>query len=224
MRPRSGPECYSTLNGTQNLAVSIANTGNITSRTEGGIAYPYTYDTTHTHAVDTVGSSPNQTTYTYDANGNMATRNAYFLTWASYNLPTAINGPSGVSSAFYYGPDRQRKEQDAKYVSEGDSGTETTIYVFGLYEHELTPAQTHDKYFVQAPGGTQIIYDIQSVSGTQTTYITSDNLGSASRLFNAAGVNAAIQSYSTAVVSVARFTVSDVACKRSCKFASLADS
>lgn len=182
----------STLNGTQNLAVSIDNTGNITSRTEGGVSYTYTYDTTHKHAVATVGSVG---TYTYDANGNMATRNGSSLTWASYNLPLSINGAGGVSSVFVYGPDRQRKQQTASYNSEGTSGTETTIYVFGLYEYETTPAQTHNKYWVQVPGGTQILYDIASATGTQTTYIVSDHQGSGSRWFNSAGANIATQSY-----------------------------
>jgi RHS repeat-associated protein len=183
----------STLNGTQNLSVAIDNTGNITSRTEGGVTYPYTYDTTHKHAVDTVGSVG---TYTYDHNGNMATRNGYSLTWASYNLPTNINGSSGVYSTFYYGPDRQRKEQVSKYVSDGQNGTETTIYVLGLYEYEMTPAQTHNKYFIQVPGGTQIVYDIQSVSGTQTTYITADHLGSGNLFINSAGTAEINESYS----------------------------
>jgi RHS repeat-associated protein len=183
----------STLNGTQNLSVAIDNTGNITSRTEGGVTYPYTYDTTHKHAVDTVGSVG---TYTYDANGNMATRNGYSLTWASYNLPTNINGSSGVYSTLYYGPDRQRKEQVANYVADGQNGTETTIYVLGLYEYEITPGQTHDKYFIQVPGGTQIIYDIQSVSGTQTTYVTADHLGSGNLLLNSAGTVEIKESYS----------------------------
>jgi RHS repeat-associated protein len=186
----------STLNGNQNFQVAIDNTGNITSRTEGGVTYPYTYDTTHKHAVDIVGTSPNQTSYSYDANGNMATRNGYSLTWASYNLPTNINGASGVYSTLYYGPDRQRKEQVAKYVSDGQNGTETTIYVSGLYEYEVTPGQTHNKHFIQVPGGTQIVYDIQSVSGTQTTYITADHLGSGNLLISSAGTVEINESYS----------------------------
>jgi RHS repeat-associated protein len=183
----------STLNGTQNLSVAIDNTGNITSRTEGGVTYPYTYDPVHKHAVVTVGSVGS---YTYDNNGNMATRNGNSLTWASYNLPTNINAANGVYSSFYYGPDRQRKEQVAKYVSEGANGTETTIYALGLYEYEVTPAQTHNKYFIQVPSGTQIIYDIQSVSGTQTTYVTADHLGSGNLLINAAGAVLINESFS----------------------------
>jgi RHS repeat-associated protein len=183
----------STLNGTSNLSVVIDNTGNISSRTEGGTTYPYTYDTTHKHAVATVGSVG---TYTYDANGNQATRNGNTLTWASFNLPTVIPGSGGVSANFTYGPDHQRKQQTAVYVSDGDSGTETTTYVFGLYEFQNTPAQQHNKYFIQVPGGTQIIYDIQSVSGAQTTYITADHLSSASALLSTSGSVQIEESYS----------------------------
>ena len=186
----------STLNGLQNLSVSIDNTGNISSRTEGGITYPYTYDTTHKHAVDIVGTSPNQTTYNYDANGNMSTRNGASLTWASYNLPLNINGPGGVFASFSYGPDRQRKQQSAKYVADGQTGTETTVYVFGLYEYETTPAQTHSKYFIQVPGGTQVIYDIQSVNCAQTTYVTADHLGSGNIFLSSAGNVEIKESYS----------------------------
>jgi RHS repeat-associated protein len=186
----------STLNGTQNLSVSVDNTGSITSRTEGGITYPYTYDTTHKHAVATVGTSPNQTTYSYDANGNMATRNGLPVSWTSYNLPAGISGSGSVSSGFTYGPDRRVIQQTANYVADGQSGTETTTYVFGLYEFEVTPAQNHNKYFIQVPSGTQIIYDIQSVSGAQTTYITADHLGSGNIFLNSAGTKKINESFS----------------------------
>jgi RHS repeat-associated protein len=186
----------STLNGTQNLSVTIDNTGNITQRVEGGVTFPYTYDTTHKHAVDTVGTGGNQTSYAYDANGNMSTRNGYSISWSTSNLPTTINGPSGVSATFSYGPDRQRKQQTAVYNAEGDSGSETTVYVAGLFEVETTPAQTHYKHFVQVPGGTQIIYDLQSVSGTQVTYVTADHLGSGNLLLNSSGTTLINENYS----------------------------
>ncbi len=141
------------------------------------------------------GGSCTRTKYTYDANGNQLTRDGVTQTWASFNLPTVINASGGVSATFTYGPDHQRKQQTAVYVSDGDSGTETTTYVGGLYEFEITPAQQHNKYFVQVPGGTQIIYDIQSVSGAQTTYITADHLGSASAMISSSGSLLLKQSY-----------------------------
>ena len=188
----------STLNSVTNLSVAIDPTGNITSRTEcvGGppctsTAYPYTYDTTHKHAVASVGSVG----YSYDANGNMATRNGSSISWATYNLPTLING-SGVSASFSYGPDRQRKQQVSTYTADGTVGTETTVYVGGIFEVETTPGQTHYKHFVSVPGGTRIIYDLQSVSGAQTTYVTADHLGSGNLLINASGSVLINESYS----------------------------
>ena len=173
----------STLNGAANFSAVIDATGNITSRSEAGVTYPYTYDTTHKHAVANV----NGTLYQYDANGNMSSRAGSSVTWSSYNLPTTING-SGVSAAFSYGPDRQRKQQTSTYASEGDTGTETTIYVAGLFEVEtLSSSQTHYKHFITVPSNTHIIYDLQSVSGPQTTYVTADHLGSGNLFINSAG-------------------------------------
>jgi RHS repeat-associated protein len=182
----------STLNGTQNLSVSIDNTGNITQRIEGGVTYPYTYDTTHKHAVANV----NGALYQYDANGNMNSRAGHTVSWSSANLPTTINGTGGAQASFSYGPDRQRKLQTSTYYADGDTGTEQTIYVGGLFEVETTPGQTHYKHFLQVPGGTQIIYDIQSISGTQTTYITADHLGSGNIFLNSAGAVEINESYS----------------------------
>ncbi len=124
----------------------------------------------------------------------MLTHSRYQRAFANHS--NSSNGASGVYANFSYGADRQRKQQTAKYVTDGQSGIETTIYVFGLYEYETTPAQTHNKYFIQVPGGTQIIYDIQSVNGVQTTYITGDHLGSGNLFLSASGTKQINESYS----------------------------
>jgi RHS repeat-associated protein len=182
----------STLNGVANFGAVIDPSGNISSRTEAGTTYTYTYDTTRKHEVTTV----NGVAYGYDANGNMSTRNGYMISWSSANLPLGVSGAGGVSAAFFYGPDRQRKQQTAVYSSQGTNGTETTIYVAGLMEIETTPAQTHYKHFLTVPGGTQIIYDLQSVSGAQTTYVTADHLGSGNLLLDSTGAILINESFS----------------------------
>ena len=116
----------------------------------------------------------------------MATGNGASITWSTSNLPTSIGG-SGVSAAFQYGPDRQRKQQTSTYSADGTVGTESTVYVAGLMEIETTPSQTHYKQFLSVPGGTQVIYDLQSSSGAQTTYVTADHLGSGNLILNGAG-------------------------------------
>jgi RHS repeat-associated protein len=191
----------STLNGTTNLTVTDDSTGNITQMVSPGITVPYTYDSTHVHAVHSAGTGTNQRTYTYDANGNMSTSQIsgvqYSASWTSANLLASMQLGSTTLSSFQYGPDRQRKQQTALYNgSRGDNGVETTVYVGGLLEIETTPAQMHYKHFVQTPSGTRIIYDIQSVSGTQVTYITSDHLGSAGLFLNSAGTAILNESYS----------------------------
>jgi RHS repeat-associated protein len=191
----------STLNGTTNLTVSDDSTGNITQMVSPGITVPYTYDSTHVHAVHSAGTGTNLRTYTYDANGNMSTSQIsgvqYSASWTSANLLASMQFGSTTLASFQYGPDRQRKQQTALYNgSRGDNGTETTIYVGGLLEIETTPAQMHYKHFVQTPSGTRIIYDVQSVSGTQVTYITADHLGSAGLFLNTAGTAILNESYS----------------------------
>jgi RHS repeat-associated protein len=185
----------SALNGTQNLSMAYDAAGNIATVLDPALSpsqVSYTYDATHKHAV----SSAYSNSYTYDANGNMATRAGSTIMWSSANQPISIAAANGQSSTFWYGPDRQRKQQTATYAADGTNGTETTTYVGGLFEVEATPAQTHYKHFISAPGGSRIIYDLQSVSGTQVTYVTNDHLGSSSLMLNSAGTPLLHESYS----------------------------
>jgi RHS repeat-associated protein len=171
---------YSTLNGVENLVLSFDSTGNILSRIEGGSTYAYVYDPVHKHAVTSMGTA----VLSYDANGNLATRNSYSLAWTSYNLPTSIPRLSGTST-FAYGPKRDRIQQISTYTANGDSGgTETTVSIDGIFEVFTEPTQTHYKHYLQVPSGTQIVYDLQSVSGAQTSYVATDHLGSSSVLLN----------------------------------------
>ncbi len=123
----------STLNGTQNFSASYVNgsgvdqAGNIMNRLDVG---SYTYgDASHPHGVTAAGPY----TFTYDRNGNTATRNGLSIQWASFNLPTSLRASIGgttYSSSFSYGPDHQRYYQAATY----SNGTEYTSYAGGLFE------------------------------------------------------------------------------------------
>jgi hypothetical protein len=84
--------------------------GNLMSRSDVG---SYTYHATRRHAVIAAGTN----SYSYDANGNMITRNG---------------------AQFDYAPDGQRWRQVSSYAS----GNETTIYVAGLLEELPTRAVT----------------------------------------------------------------------------------
>ena len=107
----------SQLNGVSNLVMSYDAAGNITSRSDVGA---YTYDVSRPHAVVTAGTQ----TYTYDANGNVLTKNGVTQTLASNNLPTQLS--NGVhTSSFAYTPDRVLYKQVAAYPN----GVETTWYI-----------------------------------------------------------------------------------------------
>jgi hypothetical protein len=75
--------------------------------------------------------------YSYDANGNMVTRNGASVGRRSDNLPAVINA-AGYTTQFDHGPDDQRWRQVSSYAS----GNETTIYVAGLLEKLTTRALT----------------------------------------------------------------------------------
>ena len=176
----------STLN---NLSVSYDAAGDITNRSDVG---SYTYgDSRHPHGVTTAGGFA----YAYDANGNVSSRNTLGLTWASYNLPTALQatlGGGSYSSQFQYGPDHQRYQQLATY----SNGTEVTYYAGGLFEKvggSDLQGITWYRNYVPTPSGLTIIVANSSTSTTTTTYVMGDHLGSSDALVDGATGNLLVQ-------------------------------
>jgi RHS repeat-associated protein len=169
----------STLNGNSNLAVNYDAAGDITSRSDVG---SYTYgNSSHPHGVTAAGS----TSYTYDANGNVLTRNGLTNTWASYNLPTLLQSSvSGttLTSQLSYGPEHQRYKQIATELN----GTETTLYVGGILEKMTasTTGVTYWRHYVPTPLGTTILVSRNSDLSTTTSLILSDHLGSSDAIVN----------------------------------------
>ena len=64
--------------------------GNIQSKTGVGT---YTYHPQRPHQVTSTTSGGS---YSYDANGNMTSRNGATLTWPSYNLPSSLSSGGDV--------------------------------------------------------------------------------------------------------------------------------
>ncbi len=103
------------------LAFSYSPAGNILTKTlttsAGATLDTYHYnDPNHPYAVDTVTNASGTTVYSasYDADGNMVTRNGSPITWTVDNLPASLGAAQG-SSTFSYGPEHQRYYQSATF-------------------------------------------------------------------------------------------------------------
>jgi RHS repeat-associated protein len=180
---------HSTLNGTQNLAMTYDTVGNIQTKTGVG---SYGYDTTRKHAVVTAGTH----SYAYDANGNMITRDGSGITYTSYNLPTIVN--SGSSAQFFYGANRDRYKQIAVVAAGGSlpAGTETTLYVGGMFE-KVTKASgvTEYKHYIAAGGDAVAVRTLRSSGVNDTRYLYKDHLGSVDVITDDAGALVSRLSY-----------------------------
>ena len=178
----------STLNGSTNLSVSYDASGNVLQRSDiGNFAYG---NSSRPHAVMAAGGE----SFTYDGNGNLATRNGLGQSWASFNLPTTLRKP-GYQSQLYYGPDHQRWRQVASY----QNGTETTYYAGSLLEKESTTSTglTYWRHYVPTPGGSTVVVSRNSNGTKSTTYVVPDHLGSSDTLLNEAGATIARESFGT---------------------------
>jgi RHS repeat-associated protein len=164
--------------------------GNITSMS--GNAYSYA-DPNHPHAVTSAGA----TTYTYDANGNVSTRGSLAFHWSSFNLPTSLQanvGGTNYSSAFSYGPEHERYQQNATY----SNGTENTSYAGKLFEKVSGSAMgtlISYRHFVPTPSGQAIVVAKSSDGTSATTYVLTDHLGSSDVLVDSAGNPQAQESF-----------------------------
>jgi RHS repeat-associated protein len=177
----------STLNGGPNLDVTLDAIGNITAK--GGQNYLYTgsqsgcsyYTHTQPRAVRKIGS----TVYCYDANGNMVKRGGSGISYTSYNLPSVINSGSN-SSTLSYGAFRNRYRQ----VAVTGAGTETTLYVAGLFERVTrTTGDVEYRHYIPGGNGLAAIHT-RRTSGTNSTYYWhADHLGSPEVITDGSGGN-----------------------------------
>lgn len=187
----TGTKLGSTCTSSPDVTIAYDAAGNITSKTGvGSYAYPSPgASSVRPHAVSTAGTS----SFTYDANGNMTQRTiggvASTTTWFSYDLPNKID--KGTSYAqFSYGPSRARYKQVAVTASGGSlpAGTETTLYVGGLYERVTKPSGVVEyKHSIIANGQIVGIRTLRSNSVDDTRYLQKDHLGSVDAITNESG-------------------------------------
>jgi RHS repeat-associated protein len=188
---------YSTLKvgsaaAATNLDLSYDAQGNVTSKSDVG-SFNYSsaqsgcsyYSYNQPHAVRNAGGN----VYCYDANGNVVKRQGSNITWTSYNLPSLINQGSN-SAQFFYGADRARYKQVAITAAGGNlpAGTETTVYISGLFEKIAKPGSlTEYKNYIIADSDVVAVRTLRSNGVDDTRYLHKDHLGSVDVVTNETG-------------------------------------
>ncbi len=177
-------------NGTANLELDYDPIGNIRRNSDvcSGTAPCYAYHATRKHAVVSAGSQ----SFSYDANGNMTSRDGAAIAWTSDNLPLSIARSNGSSSQFWYGPAGNRWMQ----VARQDASTETTIYAGSLFEKVTRGGVTTWRHYLPLPGG--VALHLRYSDGTPATmrYLALDHLGSTDKIFDASGNVLVTESFS----------------------------
>lgn len=191
---------YDTLNRITQYAIASGSTktvtyddlGNIISKSDVGI---YSYNASgassvRPHAVAAIvpsGSGTVNTTYTYDANGNMLTGNGRTTSWTSFNMVASITqGTKAVG--FDYDGEHARIRQV--------TSSATTLYInapaSGIRVEKVTGSggtvQWNEYLFA---GGRMIGEHFTNISGTSSTmatrYFVTDHLGSISVITDESG-------------------------------------
>lgn len=177
---------YSQRNGSTNWDYSYDQYGNLTYKSDVGA---YTYGSSRIHAATQV----NGVSYTYDGNGNIATRGGATVTWSPSNMPRSIPG-GGYTAAFDYDADDQYWRQVSTY----SNGTETSQYFGGLLEVVSNSSTGITAWRHQVPAGDRkIAVYTRGSNGTNTTfYPLEDHLGSTDAVTDSAGTVLVRESFS----------------------------
>jgi RHS repeat-associated protein len=189
---------YSKLNGAaaSNLDLSYDAIGNLQSKVSASGTVTFDYTTaqascsyTFAHAQPYAVRKVGQTSYCYDANGNVERRGSDQITWYSYNLPKRINKGANYSE-FFYGADGARYKQLSHTGTGGPlpAGDETTVYVGAFFE-VVTRASGVIEYKHHIPGGdgAVAIRTVRSNNSADTRYLHKDHLGGVDVITNESG-------------------------------------
>ncbi len=170
-----------TVVGGASVNVSYDALGNITDKSGVG---SYTYHGTRVHAVTAAGSR----SYTYDANGNMLTGGTsgnHSYDWTSFNQVKKItDSVLTKSTEFAFGASHERVKQVRKT---GDTVTDTTIYVGGLYEKVTAGSLVTHKHYILAPTGRVAVFTDRSDYSHDLRFFHTDGLGSITVVSDEAG-------------------------------------
>ena len=167
--------------------------------TKGGIAGTYNYavapqtscptpytDTPGPHAVRRTGTTGAYREHCYDRNGNQTRSWNYSLsryrtqTWTSFNMPASIT-ENGTSISFSYDAGRLRFRQVNGFNSQ------TTIYIEGLFDRELTTTTSNAVHYIIANGQAVATFSSSNAGVTSTRYLHRDHLGSVTHVTNETG-------------------------------------
>lgn len=162
----------STVLGQAKQVFTYDGIGNLTSKTGVG---SYTYPApgpgaVQPHAVSSIAGSGTNTSFSYDANGNLASGAGRSLTWTSFDMPQSI-AKGSEQSLFVYGPEHQRTKQ----IKSGS--VNSTIYYAGTMEVETTGANatTVKTYW---PNGLGVEIDKPGATTSDLEWTHTDRLGS----------------------------------------------
>ena len=109
----------------------------------------------------------------YDADGDMTSRNGSPITWTVDNLPASLGAADG-SSTFSYDPDGNRYYQAARF----NNVTTDTTYIGGLFEVVSTSTTTEYRHNIMADGQIVAVHTMDQSGNAYTDYLHSDHLGS----------------------------------------------
>ena len=176
-----------TTNATLNPQLNLSKTfsydtvGNLLNKSDVGTYLYPAAGSTLPHAVYQINGAVNST-FNYDANGNLLTGNARSYSWFSFNKPNLISQPS-ANEFFLYDTEHARWWKASSILGDG------TLYfdAFGAHEELQITSTTGTWYDYISVGGAMVAMRVSGATSA-TRYFHADNLGSIAVITDETGV------------------------------------